>query len=202
MDSSTRSERADALTVIFLAAAAFVAVLLATYLRVTGTFRDGGIAWTISIDEQPISATADSGTTAVEGIVKQAMIFASNVDTVSIAAIIAAITLWALAATAVIGAVALVAWNFLRGRVFVQSNLHAFNVAGWTLTLGPVTNLLFEHMGANGVTAALGINEVTPELSIQFWSIMPIFATGVAAGLLSIPFRRGIRLQRETEGLV
>ncbi|MCB8045700.1 hypothetical protein JM654_20845 [Microbacterium oxydans] len=181
----------------------------ATILRVAGTFRDSGIAWSIPIDEQLISATTDSGAISVEGIAQDAMVFATGVNTVSVGAIIAAITLWALAALLVIGSVTLVAWNFLRGRFFVRGNARAFDVIGWTLVVAPILIVMFETMGRNGVTSALGLGEGEPAHPIEFWSVAPIFATGVTVGLIAVAFRRGIRLQneklaleKETEGLV
>lgn len=207
--TTTRSERADAITVILYAAAALVTVGIATVLRVGSTFRDDGIAWTLPIDEQPISATTDSGQISIEGIAQEAMVFATGVNGVSIAAIVAAIALWALAAVAVIGAVTLVAWNFLRGRFFVAGNARAFDVIGWTLVLAPMAIVMLETMGRNGVTAALGLGDGEPVHPIEFWAIAPIFATGVTVGLIAVAFRRGIRLQqekvvleKETEGLV
>lgn len=207
--TTTRSERADAITVILYAAAALVTVGIATVLRVGSTFRDDAIAWTLPIDEQPISATTDSGQISIEGIAQEAMVFATGVNSVSIAAIVAAIALWALAAVAVIGAVTLVAWNFLRGRFFVPGNARAFDVIGWTLVLAPMAIVMLETMGRNGVTAALGLGDGEPVHPIEFWAIAPIFATGVTVGLIAVAFRRGIRLQqekvvleKETEGLV
>ncbi|MGO4488676.1 hypothetical protein [Microbacterium sp. 2RAF4] len=206
---ATRSETADAIAVILYAAAALVTVAFATILRVAGTFRDSGIAWSIPIDEQPISATTDSGAISVEGIAQDAMVFAADVNAVSVAAIIAAISLWALAALLVIGSVTLVAWNFLRGRFFVRGNARAFDVIGWTLVVAPILIVMFETMGRNGVTSALGLGEGEPAHPIEFWSVAPIFATGVTVGLIAVAFRRGIRLQNEklalekdTEGLV
>ena len=206
---ATRSETADAIAVILYAAAALVTVAFATILRVAGTFRDSGIAWSIPIDEQPISATTDSGAISVEGIAQDAMVFATGVNAVSVGAIIAAISLWALAALLVIGSVTLVAWNFLRGRFFVRGNARAFDVIGWTLVVAPILIVMFETMGRNGVTSALGLGEGEPAHPIEFWSVAPIFATGVTVGLIAVTFRRGIRLQNEklalekdTEGLV
>lgn len=207
--TTTRSEQADAITVILYAAAALVTVGIATALRVAGTFRETGIAWTIPIDQQPITASTDSGAISVEGFADQAMIIASGVDTTSVVAIIAAITLWALAAVVVIAAVTLVAWNFLRGRFFVRANVWAFNAIGWTLVGAPILVVMLETMGRNGVTAALGIGDGEPVHPLEFWTIAPFFATGVTVGLIAVAFRRGIRLQHEkaalekdTEGLV
>lgn len=205
----TRSETADAITVILYAAAALVTVAFATILRVAGTFRETGIAWTVPIDQQPISATTDSGAISIEGFADEAMVIADGVNAASVTAIVAAIALWALAAVAVIAAVTLVAWNFLRGRFFVRPNARAFDVIGWTLVGAPILIVMLETMGRNGVTSALGIGDGEPVHPIEFWSVAPIFATGVTVGLIAVAFRRGIRLQNEklalekdTEGLV
>lgn len=205
----TRSETADAITVILYAAAALVTVAFATILRVAGTFRETGIAWTVPIDQQPISATTDSGAISIEGFADEAMVIADGVNAASVTAIIAAIALWALAAVAVIAAVTLVAWNFLRGRFFVRPNARAFDVIGWTLVGAPILIVMLETMGRNGVTSALGIGDGEPVHPIEFWSVAPIFATGVTVGLIAVAFRRGIRLQneklaleKETEGLI
>jgi hypothetical protein len=205
----TRSETADAITVILYAAAALVTVAFATILRVASTFRETGIAWTIPIDQQPISATTDSGAISIDGFADEAMIIAGGVDTVTIVAIIGAIALWALAALVVIAGVTLVAWNFLRGRFFVRANVRAFNAIGWTLVGAPILIVMLETMGRNGVTAALGLGDGEPTHLLDFWTITPFFATGVTVGLIAVAFRRGIRLQqekslleKETEGLV
>ncbi|EQM73483.1 MULTISPECIES: hypothetical protein [Microbacterium] len=207
--TNARSEKADAITVILYAAVALVTVGLATVLRVGSTFRETGIAWTVPIDQQPISATTDSGAISIEGFADEAMVIADGVNAASVTAIIAAIALWALAAVAVIAAVTLVAWNFLRGRFFVRPNARAFDVIGWTLVGAPILIVMLETMGRNGVTSALGIGDGEPVHPIEFWSVAPIFATGVTVGLIAVAFRRGIRLQneklaleKETEGLV
>lgn len=207
--TATRSERADASAVIFYAAAALVAVGIGTALRVAATFREVGIAWSMPIDEQPLAATVDSGQQSIDGVAQEVMVFATGVDGAAVAAIVASIALWTLAATAVIGAVTLVAWNFLRGRFFVPSNARAFDVIGWTLVLAPIAIVILEAVARNGISAALGLGAGEPAHPIEFWAVAPIFATGVAVGLIAVAFRRGIRLQqeksvleKETEGLV
>ncbi len=197
----TRSQGADAITVILFGAAAAVVTAISSILRVLSTFRDQGIAWSIPIDEQPISATVDSGATSVEGVAQQAMVFATGVDAVSTAAIISSLALWTLAPLVVIAGVMVVAWNLLRGRFFVQSNVRAFDAIGWTLTLAPLLIVLLENMGRNGVIVALGADSGDPAHPIEFWSIAPLFATGVAVGLIAAAFRQGIRLQRENAAL-
>lgn len=200
--TATRSESADALTVILYGIAAAVVVGVATTLRVLDTFRDGGIAWTIEIVEQQIRATAGSGAVAVNGIAREAMVVATGVNAVSTAAIIGAIVLWAVAALLVIGGVMFVAWSFLRGRFFLRGNARAFDVIGWTLVAAPLLIVMLEQMGLNGILVAIGLGDADPVHPLDLWPIVPVFAIGVASGLIAAAFRRGIRLQRDTEGLV
>lgn len=206
---SARSQTADAVTVLLFGAAALVVVAFGTVLRTLGTFRDQGIAWSVPIDEQPISATADSGAVTVDGIAQQVMVFATDVDPLSTAAIIGSLVLWTLAPLIVIVGVMLVAWNFLRGRFFVRGNARAFDAIGWTLVLAPMLIVMLENRGLNGALGAIDLGPGDPVHPLEFWSIVPIFATGVAVGLIAIAFRQGIRLQdetarleKETEGLV
>jgi hypothetical protein len=206
---TARSQTADAVTVLLFGAAALVVVVISTVLRTLGTFRDQGIAWSVPIDEQPLSATADSGAVAVDGIAQQVMVFATDVDPLSTAAIIGSLVLWTLAPLIVILGVMLVAWNFLRGRFFVRGNARAFDAIGWTLVLAPMLIVMLENRGLNGVLGAIGLGPGEPVHPLEFWSIVPLFATGVAVGLIAAAFRQGIRLQqekhvleKETEGLV
>jgi len=205
----TRSQSADAITVILFGAAAVIVTAISTVLRVLSTFRDQGIAWSIPIDEQPIDATVDSGAVSVQGIAQHAMVFATGVDAASTAAIIGSLALWAIAPLIVIVGIMVVAGNFLRARFFVRSNARAFDTIGWTLVLAPMLIVMLENVGLNGVSAAVGLEGGGPVHPIEFWSIVPIFATGVAVGLIAAAFRQGIRLQKtntalanDTKGLV
>ncbi|MFB7250043.1 hypothetical protein [Microbacterium sp. NPDC056234] len=198
----TRSERADAFTVLLYGLGAAVVVGIGTWLRGAAVFRDDGIAWVIPIDEQPIDATAESGAIAVEGIAQEALIFATDMSAGAVAAIIGSIALWALTALVVISAVMLVAFNFLRGRVFVPGNAWAFTIMGWVLSLAPLVIVALDNVARNGVLAAAGFGEGETVHPIEFWAAIPVVAGGIAVGLISVAFRRGIRLQKETEGLV
>lgn len=199
---ATRSERTDAFTVLLYGLGAAIVVGIGTWLRADAVFRDDGVAWTIPIDEQPIAATIDSGDVAVEGIAREATILASDVSAGAVAAIVGGIALWALTALVVIGAVMLVASNFLRGRVFVRGNALAFTIMGWMLSIAPLVIVGLDNVARNGVLAAAGVGEGETVHPIEFWAAIPVVAGGIAVGLIAVAFRRGIRLQKETEGLV
>lgn len=198
----TGSERADAFTVLLYGVGAAVVVGIGTWLRVLGIFRDDGIAWPVPVDEQPIQATGDSGSVSIDGIVHEVLVLATDVDGVTVAAIIGGVALWALTALAVIVSVMLVASNFMRGRFFVRSNVWAFTVIGWTLSIAPLLIVGLDNMARNGVLAATGFADAQAAHPIEFWSVLPVVSGGIAMGLIAMAFRRGIRLQKETEGLV
>ncbi|GAA5201732.1 hypothetical protein [Microbacterium jejuense] len=200
--ASTRSETADAVTVIVVGALAAVVVVVAAVLRAFVTFRPDGIAWRLSVDEAPVSATLDSDVAGVEGFITQVAVIASGVNAVSITAIVLSIVLGTLAALLVITAVMLVAFSFLRGRIFVPATARAFDVIGWAIVLGAAGVMFFDALGRNGVLAALGAEDVGADLGAQFWTFAPAWAAGVSIGIVGRAFRRGVRLQRETDLLV
>ena len=199
---ATRSERTDAFTVLLYGLGAAIVVGIGTWLRADAVFGDDGVAWTIPIDEQLIAATIDSGEVAVEGFAREATILASDVSAGAVAAIVGGIALWALTALVVIGAVMLVASNFLRGRVFVRGNALAFTIMGWMLSIAPLVIVGLDNVARNGVLAAAGFGEGETVHPVEFWAAIPVVAGGIAVGLIAVAFRRGIRLQKETEGLV
>lgn len=197
-----RSETADLATVIILGSLAALVVAFAIVMRLLSTFRDAGIAWTVAVDQLPVDATVNSGAQSVNGYASELLVVSANVETMTGVFGAASIVLWGVAALIVIGMVIFVAWSFLRGRFFVRSTARAFDVIGWTLVIGGFTVLGLETMTRNGVLGALGGGVGEPLHPLDFWAFSPIWAIGVAVGLLGVAFRRGIRLQKETEGLV
>ncbi|MBD3941389.1 DUF2975 domain-containing protein [Microbacterium sp. NEAU-LLC] len=200
--ASTRSETADAVTVIVVGALAAIVVVAAAGMRAVDVFRPGGIAWTFDVDQVPIDAKLDSETAGVQGFMTQAEVIAPGVNAVSVTAIVLSIVLGALAALLVIAAVMFVAFSLLRGRIFMPATARAFDVIGWAIVLGAAAVMFFDTLGRNGVLAALGAEDVGADLGAQFWAFAPAWAAGVSVGIVARAFRRGVRLQRETDLLV
>jgi len=200
--ASTRSETADAVTVIVIGVLAAVVVIVATVLRATDVFRPDGIAWTFAVDQAPVAATLDSGAASVDGLITQALVIAPGVNAVSVTAIALSIAAGAIAALLVIAAVVFVAFSLLRGRIFVPATARAFDVIGWSIVLGAAAVLFFDTLGRNGVLAAIGAENVGADFGTQFWTFAPAWAAGVSVGIVARAFRRGTRLQRETDLLV
>lgn len=197
-----RSETADLVTVIILGAVAVLVSISATITRLWSAFRDVGFAWTVTIDELPVDATVDSGAHSVNGIAGELLLIVPDIDGTTAFAGGASIILWGLTALIVIVTTMFLAWSFLRGRFFVASTARAFDIIGWMLVIGGLAVICFENMARGGVlTASVGASG-EPLHPLDFWAFAPVLAIGTAMGILGMAFRRGIRLQRETEGLV
>jgi hypothetical protein len=199
---STRSERLDAISVLFGGVCVAVIACILIGLRTVDTFRPDGIAWTIETDEQTIDATVDSGAGSIDGIVSSVTVIAPNVDGGSVAAIIASLALLTLAVLLVISCAMHIAWSFLRGRFFIEGTARSFEVAGGTIVFAPCLLLSLDTAGRNGVLQALDIVGGEPVHPTAAWALLPYIAIGLSVILIGTAFRRGIRLQRETEGLV
>ncbi|MFK4115007.1 hypothetical protein ACI2K6_10290 [Microbacterium sp. NPDC006705] len=197
-----RSDAADAIAVLMLGLGAAITVVLTVIARFMNVFREAGVAWRIDIDDEPFSASVGSGAGYVDGIVENALVIAREVDGGTAVALAGSIIAWGVASLVVIAAVMYVARSFLRGRLFVPATARAFDVIGWSIVSGALVILVLENIGRNGILAALGVDDVEPLHFLDFWAYAPAWAIGVAVGLIAIAFRRGVRLQRDTEGLV
>lgn len=197
-----RSDAADAVTVLLLGAGVAVGVVLLTVLRFFDVFREGGVAWTIDVDDTPAEATLGSGTESVYGIAENLLVIARGVGSLAQISIAASIVVWMVAALVVTGSVMFVAWSFLNGRLFVPATARAFDVIGWTIVGGALLVLVLENTGRNGVLEAIGATGAEPLHLLEFWAFAPAWIIGTAIGIIAVAFRRGIRLQRDTDGLV
>lgn len=208
-EEETRTEMTDAVRILLYAAAALVITGVATALRVLGTFREQGVAWSIPVDEMVVSATVDSGAASVEGVAQTVLVFADDLDSATLLAIAGSITLWAAAALVLILGAAVIAGNFLRARFFVKGNALALSFIAWTLCIAPLVIVVLEVTARNGVMASVGLGTGEPLHPIEFWSTTPLLLAGITVGLIARGLRRGVslarekeRLQKETEGLV
>lgn len=103
----------------------------------------------------------------------------------------------------VLTAVATLLWltrNILRGVVFSRTNTRLVTVAGVTGVLGFCAVPFFGNMGANGVIARVSDRGFdNPVMSVD---LFPLLLLGFVAGVATLVFTVGDRLQRETAGLV
>lgn len=196
-----RNETADLVTVIVLGALTTLVVASVTATRLWSAFRPDGFAWSLDVDQTPVEATAASGAAPVQGYAGELLVIDPDVSTATAVAGAASIIVWALTALVIVASVMFLAWSFLRGRFFVRSTARTFTVIGWTLVIGGLVVLGLENVVRNGILASLGVTG-EPLHPLAFWNYAPVWLIGVAMGILAVAFRRGIRLQDDSRGLV
>lgn len=200
--SGERSSTADGFTVILWGTAAAVLTVISAIIDLNGTFTPDGLALAVRVDPAAVSAAIESTTVAVAGTATEVTVVSADVNAVSTACAAASILLTALARLIIIGAVMHLAWSFLRGRFFspaVTRDLYAISIAVIAWGLG---GILLDRMAHNGMLTALGVEETEPLHPLEFWGITGYVFASVAVGLLALAFRRGLQLQKDTEGLV
>lgn len=178
--------------------AAAVVVTTATW-RAVETFRPEGLAWTLPIEGQRIEAIVEPDRMPVSGLAESLTIVSPAADALAYAATAASILLWALTALTVIGGIVHLAWNVLRGRVFSRTTVRDLNLICGALVGGAALIYVCDDLTRRTLLASLEIGEAMRPAPVGFWIS---WAVGFTTGLLAYAFRRGLQLQRDTEGLV
>lgn len=163
--------------------------LFSTASAVTVTTRIPAQAITAAIGDGA-AATSDMATLVVEGV-----------NTVSVVSLVLAIVLRAACLVAVAVVAVIVCHRLLRGIVFNQTNARLTFAVSMLLLAAGLVGLWFESLGLNGVFAALG-GDFGDDRWLLLRDGIPLFVAAIAVGVLVIVFRRGARLEKETEGLV
>lgn len=207
---SSRRIRADAFAVLALGVVAAVAVVALAIAEFTRRFAPGGIAWSLPIHSQEITAEGltaygSDGPIALEpitGIASRIDVIVSGVNPISTVSLALSIAIASIAALVVIACTARLTWSFLRGEFFTRTTSRTLRTAMWSGGGGALGAFIFWHFASNGVSAALHVRAAdTGALAWWGWYWIILFAF-TASGLVDIALRRAVRLERETEGLV
>ncbi len=153
----------------------------------------------------PVTAAFDTTATlpvgddqAIEVIASQVVVHASGMAAITVASLVLAEVVYAVAVAVTVVFACLVIRNIIRGEAFSSANVGLFGASTFVIGIGWVLTWLFSTMGANGALAALGAGGANTMFAIE-----PVMVFAIAAlGGLSTAFVVGNRLQRETEGLV
>lgn len=155
---------------------------------VTASFAD--TAW-------PLPVGPGGGTVPV--VAEQAVIFVSDMPTITLVSLILAEIVYTLAVVGTVVCVCLVTRNLIAGRAFARSTVALVGTATIVVAVGWLLTSLFRTMGANGAVNALSGGTLENETT----GFDPLVLFAVASlGALAFAFTAGGRLQRETEGLV
>ncbi len=197
--SKIKADRNDLNTAIAVGALVVAWLLYDGIRGIAGLFGTAGsVTVTTRVPAQEITAAIGDGAPA---IVDSATLVVAGVNTISIISLVLAITLRALCliAVAVLGVV--LCRRLMRGILFDRVNTSLTFAMSIGLLAAGLVGPWFENMGLNGVFAALG-GEFDDQRWLLFSDGIPLFVAAIAVGVLVIVFRRGVALQKDTEGLV
>lgn len=186
------------------AAIAFGAVAAAwtvvhAVLRIIEIAPNRDVPVTVSYTDTPMTLPVGPDGAQVPAVAKEAVIYVSDMPAITVASLIIAEIVYALAVAGTIACVCLVIRNLVAGRAFTKSTVALVGTATVAVALGWAFTSLFRTMGANGGASALSdktvFNSLTPADPVILFAVASL-------GALAFAFTAGGRLQRETEGLV
>lgn len=196
MDAAARRDRGNVWSVLVVGVILALVVVNDAVNALVGLFSTPG-ATTVVIPFGPQDVTLENGVAAV---VASAQVTASGVDPVAVGCLVFSIALPALVALAGIALGIALCLRVLRGQVFSKENTQALLLISLALIVIPIVSGWFRSRGVDGVIEATDAAFGTP------WRIyetgFPVVVVGIALLVLVAAFRRGERLQRDTEGLV
>lgn len=202
MEQTTKKERNDILATLGVSGVLAVIVLVAAVIRWLETFTPEGTSVPVPFGFVPAELTPQDGLPPTAVDVTWGNVSAEGTNLLSVMSLAASIVVGAVAALTVIALFAVLALRFLRGRFFDATNPRVLDAAGWTMFAGALAVYLLDTLGRNGVLAAAGLADFDPNSWALVWPFFAVWIGATVLGLLSLAFRRGIRLQRDSEGLV
>ncbi|GAA5091969.1 hypothetical protein GCM10025760_19900 [Microbacterium yannicii] len=202
MPETTTKERNDIISTLVVAGVVAAIVVVASVVRWLETFTLEGISVPVPFAGVPADFAPADGLPVTTVRVTEGDVIAVGVNAVSTFSVGASIIVSAAAWLVVIALFGTLAVRFLRGRFFDPTNPRLLDAASWTMLGGALAVYFLDTFGRNGVLAAAGLGEFLPDSWAITASFIPIWIAAIVLGLISLAFRRGIRLQRDTDGLV
>jgi hypothetical protein len=194
-----KADRNDLFTAMIVGALAIGVLVYDAVRRLVELFSTAGaVTVTAPVPAQTITAAIGDG---APGTTDMATLVVEGVNTVSVVSLVLAIALRAVCLIAVAVLAVIVCQRLLSGVVFDQLNTRLTFATSIGLLAAGLIGPWFESMGLNGAFAALG-GDFGDDRWLLLRDGIPLFVAAIAVGVLVIVFRRGARLQKETEGLV
>lgn len=202
MRETTTKERNDILSTLVVAGMVAAIVVVTSVFRWSETFTVDGVSVPVPFAGVPADFAPADGLPETTVRVTEGDVIAEGVNALSTVSIGASIIAGAIAWLVVIALFGTLALRFLRGRFFDSTNPRLLDAAGWTMFGGALAIYFLDTFGRNGVLAAAGLGDFQPNSWAITASFIPIWIAATVLGLISLAFRRGIRLQRDTDGLI
>ncbi|WP_223622497.1 hypothetical protein [Microbacterium sp. EST19A] len=197
--TQAKADKNDLLTAIVVGALVIGVLIYDSVQRLGALFGTAGaVTVTAPIPSQTITATIGDGAPATTDM---ATLVVGDVNLISVICLVLAIVLRGLCLIGVAALGVVLCRRLLGGVVFDQLNARLTLIMSMGLLAAGLAGPWFENMGLNGVFAALG-GDFEDARWLLFRDGIPLFVAAIAVGVLVIVFRRGTRLEKETEGLV
>ena len=194
-----RSDSAALYVAIAFGVGAAVWTIIHAIERIAVIVTNRDVPITASFVDTPATLPIGPGGADVPVVVEQVVFQTSGMPGITIASLLLAEIVFALAVLVTITCVCLVIRNLIRGRAFDRSTVGLVGTATLTVAIGWVLTSLFTTMAANGGTSALSGGAADNTLM----QVDPVFLFGIGSlGALTVAFQAGARLQKDTEGLV
>lgn len=199
MAKQAKADSSDLISAIIVGALAIGVLVNDAVQRMLELFStQGAVTVTAPVPVQEVTAGIGAGAAAT---IDTATLVVDGVNSVSVISLVLAIVLRALCLIAVAALGVVLCRRLLGGVVFDKVNSRLTFAMSIGLLAAGLVGPWFEHMGLNGVFAALD-GDFDDGRWLLFRDGIPLFVAAIAVGVLVIVLRRGTRLQKETEGLV
>lgn len=193
------SSRTDIATTMVVGGIAAIAIIVALVLRLAEVLPNRSVPVRVWLDgEQAVLPVGSSGA-RVPVSVEGGTILVSGLPGITLTSVALEAAVPALAAVAIIACVLLLCRNLLSGRAFSPGNTRLVTAISLLIASGWALSLLFTTMANNGAVAAMSGGELDSATLQVDW--VPVLAS-MAVGAVAAAFRRGERLERDTDGLV
>ena len=198
LKTQAKADRNDLVTAIIVGTLAIGFLVYDGIRRISALFAAPGlITVEAPIETQTITADLGGGAPAT---VDSATLVVDGVNMVSVVCLVLAIVVGVVGLIVVAALGVVLCRRLAQGAAFDAVNLRLTFGISIALLVAGLGEVWFQNMGLNGVFAALG-DEFNGQTGL-FLQAVPLYVTALAVGVLVIVFRRGIRLQKDTEGLV
>ncbi|MGI6877188.1 hypothetical protein [Microbacterium sp. gxy059] len=196
--AQNKNDRSDIGTVVTVGILVVAYILYVAVTRLSEMFSVPGSV-TAPVPMPASDSTVSTGLDAAASA-DTVLLSVAGVNAISTGSFVVSIALPALAyaSAALLGI--RICRNLLRGDVFSPANARITTVASLLLAGGALVGAFFRVLGLNGMLAAAGGD--FGEHTRVMLDVAPVFLAAIAIGVLPVIFRRGLALQKETEGLV
>ncbi len=179
-----------------IATLASAAVVLATVGRIVTTFTTNGLALDIAVDESAARVPTSGSATAHA---TRALVTIPSPDPGLVTLTVATIALSTVAALAIAGCAIAFTRELGRGRTFGAGSIRLLQAMAVIIWVGFVGCSQIDWAIGQMARAAARLANPGVSSTVPYWIGL---AAVLLLGIVTIAFRRGARLQRDTEGLV